>query len=295
MRVGMAKATVAAAVMCGILTTGASASVGTQPKLPKPSWYTQALHERVLAAGPQGLDVGDERLNAECPGVHLAGVQAGGCIVAPAGCTANFIFGSLSNPHIGTARHCVGGVGDELVMQVDTTTLASVGTVVSHTSGEGEPGNDFALIRIDPGVASKWGVSPAIPAIGGPQGVYTGCAITPVLHWGHGYAAAVAQGKPEGGLATNWNDDGYGWTGFGLPGDSGSAVITAGGQAAGNFTHLIVDTATYPGSTLAGTRATRLIQLAGMPIVNADGSQAGGGSTACGSSGLNVGKLVGLG
>ena len=34
-------------------------------------------------------------------------------------------------------------------MQVDTTTIAVVGTVSHMTSGEGVPGNDWALIRID--------------------------------------------------------------------------------------------------------------------------------------------------
>ena len=57
-----------------------------------------------------------------------------------------------------------------------------------------------------------------------------------MLHYGHGYGVAVAQGKPEGGLATNWFENSYGWTGFGAPGDSGSPVVTASGQAAGNFT-----------------------------------------------------------
>jgi hypothetical protein len=281
MRRSLALATTAALLAGGVLAASASAGTATQPKLPKPSWYTPELHQRILAAGPRGVAVGDERLNAECPGVQTAGVQAAGCIVSPAGCTANFIFGGPGNWHIGTARHCVGGVGDELVMQVDTVTLASVGTVVRHTSGDGEPGLDFALIRIDPGVAAKWGVNPAIPVIGGPNGVYTGCGPVGVLHYGHGYGVAVAQGKLEGGLATNWNNQGFGWTGFGAPGDSGSAVLTAAGQAAGDFTHLIVDPGTYPGSTLAGTRITKALSQFGVSLVNANGSLTGAAASAC--------------
>ena len=192
--------------------------------------------------------------------------------MAPSGCTANFVFGGLGNPHIGTARHCVGGVGDELVMQVDSVTLASVGTVVQPHVRARQPGNDFALIRIDPAVATRWGVTPAIPVIGGPNGVYTGCGPVPVAHFGHGYGVAVGQGKPEGGIAADWSDDAYAWAGFGLPGDSGSPVITATGQAAGNFTHLVVGG--FAGN-LAGMRATRLIQVAGLPIANANGSTVG--------------------
>ena len=129
---------------------------------------------------------------------------------------------------------------------------------------------------------AKWGVNPAIPVIGGPNGIYTGCGPIGVEHYGHGYGVAVAQGKPEGGLATNFNNDGYGWTGFGAPGDSGSPVIAAGsGQAVGNFTHLIVDLGDYPGSDLAGTRITRILQFAGVSLVNANGSTTGAASTSC--------------
>src|SRR5215207_8903655 len=209
---------------------------------PVASWYTSALAQRVHDAGAIGVRVGEEALNTECPGVQGAGVSAAGCIVAPAGCTANFIFASGSTRYVGTARHCVDNIGQEVTMQVDTVTIAVVGTVSHMTSGDGEPGNDWALIRIDPAVASKWGVTPAVPVAGGPNGVYSGCDVgTPLLHYGHGYGVAVAQGKLEGGVSTNWHDDGYGWAGFGAPGDSGSAVLTATGrQAVGDFTHLIV-------------------------------------------------------
>ena len=271
-------ATVAAALFAGLFATSATAASYTTPTAPKPSWYTSELHQRILNAGSQGVAVGEERLNIECPGVQTRGVSAAGCIVAPAGCTANFIFGGPGNYHVGTASHCVDGVGDELVMQVDTTTLASVGTVVSRTSQQ-EPGEDFALIRIDPGVAAKWGVNPAIPVVGGPNGVYKACGPVPVLHYGHGYGVAVAQGKPEGGIAADWGDDAYSWLGVGAPGDSGSPVVTAGGMAAGHFTHLVVGG--FVGN-LAGMRATKMIQFAGLPIVNADGSLAGGGTTNCG-------------
>jgi hypothetical protein len=266
------------ALLFAAAATPASAATGRA----LPSWFTKSFQERVHDAGAIGVRVGEERLNTECPGVQTAGVSAAGCIVAPAGCTANFIYTDGSSQYVGTARHCVDRVGQELVMQVDSTTLASVGTVARMTSGEGEPGNDVAIIRIDPAVAAKWGVNPAVPVVGGPQGIYTGCDPTPVAHYGHGYGVLVGQGKLEGGLATNWHDDGYGWTGFGAPGDSGSPVVTAGGQAAGNFTHLIVDTGDYPGSTLAGMRITRILQTMGMRLVNADGSTTGAASTNCG-------------
>jgi hypothetical protein len=275
LRVGAALAFACAALL--VIPATGSAATGR----PKPAWLTSSLLQQIRAAGAQGMSVGDERLNTECPGVQGAGVSAGGCIVAPAGCTANFIFASGGNQYVGTARHCVNRIGEEVTMQVDSTTLAVVGTVSHMTSGEGVPGNDWSLIKIDPAVAAKWGVTPSIPVVGGPNGVYTGCDVgTPLVHYGHGYGVAVAQGKVEGGVSTNWYNDGFGWAGFGAPGDSGSGVLTAADrQAVGDFTHLVVDTGDYLGSDLAGTRITKMMSQFGVSLVNADGSLTAPGAT----------------
>jgi len=281
MRIRIVLAVVCALAACLGLAASASAAGTSTLERPRPAWLTDALQSRVLAAGANGVQVAEEWLNLECPGYQQRGVSAAGCIVAPAGCTANFIFRDASTYYIGTARHCVDGVGDRLIMQVDSTTIAEVGTVVKHTPGGGEPGEDFALVQLDPAVVSKWGVNPAIPVVGGPNGVYTGCSPEVVKHYGHGYGVAVAQGKPEGGLATNWSGTGYGWTGFGAPGDSGSPVVLDDGRAAGNFTHLIVDLGQDPGSDLAGTRITKILQFAGVRLVNADGTTTGAAGTNC--------------
>jgi hypothetical protein len=264
-----------------ILVPAAPAASTQTPERALPLWYTPAFAAEVRAAGPKGKRVPAEALNTECPGYQSPGVAAAGCIVSPAGCTANFIFTDGASYYVGTASHCTDKVGQPVVMQVDTTTLAEVGTVAKRTAQQ-EPGDDFALIKLYPEVVAKWGVDPAVPVVGGPNGIYTGCGPVPVSHYGHGYGIAVAQGKPETGLATNFNDDGYGWTGFGAPGDSGSPVVLTGtGQAAGNFTHLIVDLGQYPGSDLAGTRITKILQFAGVSLVNADGSTTGAASTSC--------------
>jgi hypothetical protein len=266
-----------AAACVALLLIPASGSAATGR--PRPAWLTSSLLQKIHAAGAKGVSVGDERLNTDCPGVQGAGVSAGGCVVAPAGCTANFVFASGGNEYIGTARHCVNAIGDVVTMQVDPTTLADVGTVAYMTS-DMVPGNDWSLIKIDPAVAAKWGVSPAVPVIGGPYGVYTGCDVgTPLLHYGHGYGVAVSQGKVEGGISTNWHDDGYGWAGVGAPGDSGSGVLTADGLAVGDFTHLIVDGGDYLGSNLAGTRITRIMNQFGVSLVNADGTLTPPGAT----------------
>ena len=272
----------AIAVAAAILMLAAPAALGSSSILrsPAPSWYTPTLAAKVHAAGAQGVQIPADELNTACPGVQTdPGVSAGGCIVAPYGCTANFIYGSGLD-YIGTASHCTDNVGQPVVMQVDTTTIAEIGTVAKRTSQQ-VPGNDFALIAIDPAVKAQWGVNPRLPVVGGPNGIYTGCGPVGVEYYGHGYVVAVGQGKPEGGLATNFNNDGYGWTGVAAPGDSGSGVITTGGQAAGNLTHLIVDIGNYPGSNTAGTRITKILQFAGVPLVNADGSTTSAAATNC--------------
>jgi len=58
-------------------------------------------------------------------------------------------------------------------------------------------------------------------------------------------------------------------------------VLTASGQAAGDFTQLIVDIGTYPGSTLAGTRITKALSQFGVSLVNADGSLTGAAGVSC--------------
>jgi hypothetical protein len=214
-------------------------------------------------------------------------VSANGCIVAPYGCTANFIFTRDGDwqrqPYIGTASHCSDRNGDVVIMQVDTTTLAEVGTVVKQTKRE-EPGEDFALIRVFDEVAEKWGVNPAIPT-GGPQGIYDGCDPQLVKNYGHGYEVVVAQGKPEVGLANTWYRDGYGWYGAGFGGDSGSGITIQDDRSAGNFTHIVIfdpDSGFTPGQ-LVGTRTTAILRFLGKSWsqVNADGTLSRSGPAPC--------------
>jgi hypothetical protein len=279
----MARTLLSALVLTLLLAVPASADILRKPS---PDWLTGSLKAELKKKGAEGAQVAEERMNSECPGYQDSGVGAAGCIVAPYGCTANFIFTDGASYYVGTAGHCSNKVGDTVTMQVDTTTLADVGTVVKrtpHAAGDGIPGSDFTLVQLDPAVVAKWGVDPAIPVVGGPNGVYDGCGPESVRHYGHGYGVAVAQGKPSAGLATNWFDNAYGWTGFGLPGDSGSPVVTTDGKGAGNFTHLIVHTG-FPGSDLAGMRLTSILAFAGVSLVNADGStSAGPTSASCGS------------
>jgi hypothetical protein len=274
-------------LVAAICAPSAQAADAKLLRSPAPAWLTDGLRAEIKAAGPDGVQVAEETLNTECPGFQTRGVSANGCIVAPYGCTANFIWSDGSDwsqqPYIGTASHCSDRNGEAVIMQVDTTTLAEVGTVVKQTAEE-EPGADFALIKVYPEVAAKWGVNPAIPT-GGPQGIYTGCAPQAVKYYGHGYGVAVAQGKPEGGLAPFWYREGYGWEGVGFPGDSGSGVTLADNRSAGNFTHIILlDPAFfYTPGTLAGMRTPAILEFLGASFsqVNADGTLSRSGPAPC--------------
>ena len=291
-----------AALCLALLAPQAAASESQTLRKPAPSWLTDQLRADIHAAGAEGVEVSEEYLNAECPGYQAPGVSANGCIVAPYGCTANFIWSDGSDwrtqPYVGTASHCTDRNGEVVIMQVDTTTLVEVGTVVAQTAGE-EPGDDFALIKVYPEVAAKWGVNPALPT-GGPQGIYAGCDPQVVKYYGHGYGVAVAQGKPEGGIAPFWYREGYGWEGAGFPGDSGSGVTIQDNRSAGNFTHIILfdpDLFYTPG-TLTGMRTTAILEFLGSRYaqVNADGTLSRSGPAPCeasldggGSGGGNTG------
>lgn len=278
--------------MLALAILGASsAPAATTLRTAHPKWFTTKFKKQVNKAGrkgkakPRATGPGTTDI---CPGIDpnsptpsTTVVSAGTCEVFPYGCTANFVYTNGSQYYIGTAGHCVDKVGQSVYMQVNTpgvgASIANIGTVSKFVNGG--VGNDYSVIAIAPGFA----VDPKLPE-GGPQGIYTGCGPTAVLHYGHGYGVAVGQGKLEGGLATNWYDEGYGWTGVGAPGDSGSAVVTASGfQAAGDFTHLIVDPAAYPGSDLAGTRITKILAGTGLRLVNADGTTTGTATTSCGA------------
>src|SRR5215203_426990 len=137
-------------------TSTASAASSSTPDRAKPRWFNKKFQKKLRKRDERGIKLSNERINDACPGVQTGpGVQANGCIVT--GCTANFVFTDGTSKYIGTARHCSDGVGTRVAMQVDTTTIADIGSVVKQTSGDGVPGNDFALIKIDSDVVSKWG------------------------------------------------------------------------------------------------------------------------------------------
>jgi hypothetical protein len=231
-------------------------------KAATPAWFTDELAARVHAANGAPVAAPPE---APLPGE--VGIRPGSWMISPAGCTMNFVFGSPGAYSIGTAGHCA-NAGDAVTLLTlapggANPVLVDVGTV--QKSVDGGIGNDFALVSIRPELQG-W-VSPTIAVVAGPCGSYGGAGPEAVFHYGHGLAVGTG-GTPRAGLALTWESSAYGWSGAAAPGDSGSAVrVNTGMQAAGDLTHLVVDTNWLP-SYIAGTRIGRILQIAGQPLAN---------------------------
>jgi hypothetical protein len=222
----------------------------------QPAWYTAELRQQVLAAN--GAPVAAP---AEAPLPSEVGIRPGAWMLSPSGCTMNFIFRSGSNYAIGTAGHCA-NAGDPVVLITvapggANPVLVDVGTAsVSHNNGVGD---DFALVPINP-VLNSW-VDPTTAVIGGPCGRYTGSGPETVRHYGHGLAIGTG-GTPRAGVALTWTANSFGWDSPAIFGDSGSAVMVTDFAAAGDLTHLVVDTNWLP-SFVAGKRIDTMLSIAG--------------------------------
>lgn len=226
-------------------------------KAARPSWYTPSLHQQVLAR--QGQPVAAP---VQAPLPSEVGIRPGAWMIFPAGCTMNFIFQQGGSYAIGTAGHCVNGPGQPVTLitlapGTENPVLVNVGNVITtHNNGIGD---DFALVSIRPQLNS-W-VDPTIAVVAGPCGAYSGSGPETVWHYGHGLAIGTG-GTPRAGVALTWRPNSFGWDGAAIFGDSGSPVRVTALQAAGNLTHLVVDTTWLP-SFIAGTRIGKIQQIAG--------------------------------
>jgi hypothetical protein len=275
----------------GVTSTASAAQAQIdQPRNAKPAWFTKKFKKRVDRSGRRGVKAPKEEPSIfdVCPGVavHNNAVGPGTCLVYPYGCTANFVYyngGGATAPAVangrlflGTAGHCADRTGQPVYAAVSTPgvgpAIKRIGTVSKRVEKYGDDGvvQDFASIKLDNGIR----VEPNSP-VGGPQGIYDGCQSgTPLKFWGNGYEVAVAQGNPGGGAALHWYDSGYGWAGDAFGGDSGSGVMTASNQAAGNLTAVYIFDPSFAFFTgeVVGSRATWILSYLGGSYkqVNAD-------------------------
>ncbi len=172
-------------------------------------------------------------------------------------CTADFVFTARGATYLGMAAHCA-GTGSRAAGSGCTEPTLPVGTRVQVRRGDGGTSqarlaysswvtmrqrgerdpqrcayNDFALVALDPADAAR--VNPTVPVLGGPTGLDTD---------GLRKGESIATYAPnDGGRAvkrgTSLGDGAGGLLHYvetmppGIPGDSGSGFLDAGGAAFG--------------------------------------------------------------
>jgi hypothetical protein len=225
-------------------------------------------------------------------------------------CTANFVYTDGSgNVYVGYAAHCAGkgsstdtnGCTTDSVplgTKVDFTNdgnLASEGTIVGHgtlaysswitehqlgtTDANTCAYNDLALVKVDAADVSK--VNPSVPFWGGPTGIDTDGTKAGDRVWTFGNSslrAGLSPLSPHTGISLGDAAADGGWShplytvSPGIPGDSGSGFMSAGGKAVGVLSTLGL--APLPASNNIGDLAKELAfaqahsGISGLQLVN---------------------------
>jgi hypothetical protein len=216
-------------------------------------------------------------------------------------CTSNFVyFDASNNVYLGQAAHCAGTGGNTetngcsagtlpVGTPVDVTGASKPGTiaysswVTMQSNGESDANtcqyNDIALIKLDPADAAK--TNPSVPFWGGPTGLAdTTAQGDKVLSYGNSeLRGGVTQLSPKQGISLGASSGGWTHSVYtvtpGIPGDSGSGFMTAGGQAFGILSTLAL--APLPASNGVGdlSRELSYMRTHGGPDVQlADGTEA---------------------
>ncbi|CAA9407652.1 MAG: hypothetical protein AVDCRST_MAG66-1862 [uncultured Pseudonocardia sp.] len=177
-------------------------------------------------------------------------------------CTANFVFTAGDRVLLGQAAHCAGtgeatetdgcgsatrGAGTPVTIRAaDGTersgTLAYSSWVTMQGRGETDPDacayNDFALVEIAPADVAE--VNPSLPFFGGPVGVDADGLVAGEQVFTYGNSPlrlGIAGLSPKVGVAADDAGGGRSHEVFtlspGVPGDSGSGFLDAGGAAVG--------------------------------------------------------------
>jgi hypothetical protein len=176
-------------------------------------------------------------------GSARAAVGPGAVLLTPVGqCTMNFLFdGSDGARYIASAGHCVldsgalggGNAGEK-------TWAPGAGPVAQDENGQRigtfsyailQDPKDFSLIRLDPSVAA----TPQMPTFGGPVGTFNDASSTTrvLQYYGQGVIAGqVLPARQAIAFGTSDPDHIFAW-GLVTPGDSGAAIETSDGLAAG--------------------------------------------------------------
>lgn len=195
---------------------------------------------------------------------------------AGAQCTGNFVFtDNADNVYVGYASHCAGlgeatdtdgclndsvplgtavtfnkggslvsegtQVGAGTLVYSSWRTMRALGTTEANTCAY----NDFALVKVSS--ADKGKVNPSIPFWGGPTGIDTDGTKAGDRVWSFGNSSlrgGLTQLSPKTGISLGDAAADGGWShplytvSPGIPGDSGSAFVSAGGKAVGTLSTL---------------------------------------------------------
>ncbi len=208
-------------------------------------------------------------------------------------CTANFIFTNGADVLIGYAAHCAGTGGATetdgclagslpLGTPVEITGASQPGTLVysswlamqtaDETDADACAYNDLALVRIAPADVAK--VNPSVPHWGGPTGLDTSgnALLSRVYTYGNSsLRLGITLLSPKTGVSLGTTGGGWSHPTYtvtpGIPGDSGSALLSADGRASGVLSTLAI--APLPASNNFGDLAHELAyaQSHGLPGV----------------------------
>lgn len=213
-----------AAALVGMLAPGAAA--GTAPA---PGTLVLGGRTCELVAVPTANPVG---VATPCPGV-----RPGAVVASPKGrCSFNFMWrGGDGATYMGTAGHCILDEGERR-WRPGTGPVARDGDgrrVGEFAYAVLESPKDFALVRLDPGVAA----SPQLCHFGGPTGLNGDRPgmLEPVVLRQFGQGVGLGELVPgRTMLAMGMPDVDHVFAlGAVVPGDSGSGVISADGRAVG--------------------------------------------------------------
>ena len=167
-------------------------------------------------------------------------------------CTLNFVYDGAGGPYIGTAAHCVTGVGD-VAHDMDGDRFGTV----AYIGNENSTVNDWALIRVDADDVGR--LNPAVKGSPSyPSGVTAPGDTTigdPVQLSGYGLGFGATQPTRERRVAAMGYDDNelYDVTGPLIFGDSGGPLVhIPSGKALGIVSRLCIGVCTEEGPTVQG-------------------------------------------
>ncbi|MCW2674428.1 MAG: hypothetical protein JWP14_3017 [Frankiales bacterium] len=212
---------------------------------------------------------------ASSAAVH-PGVQT---VTAGAQCTANFVFTANGTTYLGQAAHCSGTgtatdtngctsgslpLGTPVTFAGFTGTLAYNSWLAMKANHETDPDtcayNDLALIALPAAAVAQ--TNPSVPVYGGPTGLAAAPASgSSVYSYGNSsLRLGLTPFSPKRGVslgATNggWTSSVYTVT-PGIPGDSGSGFLDAGGKAFGVLSTVAI--APLPASNGVGSLAKEI-------------------------------------